>query len=321
MKWFNTSHENSQPDVKSKKKRKSFGSLSRVFTRGRTRRSIAMPASERLDSDESGPCPKLTLLSQENYQEKLGILDQVKGVHMSTWKANHVLAWLEIALNMPMYGKMCAENIKSGKVLLGLSDSELNNALNIVNILHRRKLRLAIEEQREPVEVKFPKADAVDHTWISHRWLPDLGLEQYTAIFESHLIDGRTLNTLNKKDLEKYFDMHRKCHQASVLHGVELLRRLSYDKEALTERRSVCEESNTDPLVWTNKRIIKWIQSIDLGEYSENLKESGIHGALMVLEPSFTGDTLATALGIPPSKSYIRRHLNSELESLIKPAR
>ncbi|XP_050412103.2 kazrin isoform X2 [Patella vulgata] len=321
MKWFNTSHDYHEADVKNKKKRKSFGSLSRVFTRGRTRRSIAMTNNESLDPEDSGPCPKLTLLSQENYQEKLQILEQVKGVHMSNWKANHVLAWLETSLSMPMYGKMCAENIKSGKVLLGLSDSELNNALNVVNILHRRKLRLAIDEQRDPVEVKFPKADSVDHTWVSHRWLPDLGLPQYTAIFESHLVDGRTLNTLNKKDLEKYFDMHRKCHQASILHGVELLRRLGYDREVLAERRTACEEAAADPLVWSNKRIISWIKSIDLGEYADNLKESGIHGALMVLEPSFTSDTLATALGIPPAKSFIRRHLNTELDSLIKPAR
>ena len=56
-------------------------------------------------------------------------------------------------------------------------------------------------------------------------------------------------------------------------------------------------------------------------EFAENLRESGVHGALMVLEPTFTADTLATALGIPPSKCYIRRHLTTELESLVKPAR
>jgi hypothetical protein len=41
----------------------------------------------------------------------------------------------------------------------------------------------------------------------------------------------------------------------------------------------------------------------------------------MVLEPSFTSDALATALAIPPSKSYIRRHLSTELETLLRPAR
>lgn len=44
------------------------------------------------------------------------LVEQSRGCHMSTWKANQVLAWLEIIINMPMYGKMCAENVKSGKV-------------------------------------------------------------------------------------------------------------------------------------------------------------------------------------------------------------
>lgn len=56
-------------------------------------------------------------------------------------------------------------------------------------------------------------------------------------------------------------------------------------------------------------------------EFSDNLRESGVHGALMVLEPSFNSDTLATALAIPPSKCYIRRHLASELDTLLRPAR
>lgn len=49
--------------------------------------------------------------------------------------------------------------------------------------------------------------------------------------------------------------------------------------------------------------------------------DSGVHGGLVVLEPSFNGDTMATALGIPASKNIIRRHLTAELEALILPAR
>ena len=52
-----------------------------------------------------------------------------------------------------------------------------------------------------------------------------------------------------------------------------------------------------------------------------NLKGSGVHGAVLVLEPTFTTEAFATALGIPPAKSYVRRHLTSELESLVRPAR
>lgn len=51
------------------------------------------------------------------------------------------------------------------------------------------------------------------------------------------------------------------------------------------------------------------------------LIDSGVHGALVVLEPSFTADTMSTALGIPQSKNIIRRHLATELESLVNPAR
>lgn len=49
--------------------------------------------------------------------------------------------------------------------------------------------------------------------------------------------------------------------------------------------------------------------------------DSGVHGGLVVLEPSFSSDTMATALGIPPSKNIIRRHLATEFDALILPAR
>lgn len=51
------------------------------------------------------------------------------------------------------------------------------------------------------------------------------------------------------------------------------------------------------------------------------IPDSGVHGGLVVLEPSFSGDTIATALGIPPSKNIIRRHLCTEFDALVLPAR
>ena len=58
----------------------------------------------------------MSALTSDNYQEKLSILDEAKHSNMSGWKAGHVLAWMEIEMNMPLYGKACLENIKSGKV-------------------------------------------------------------------------------------------------------------------------------------------------------------------------------------------------------------
>ena len=65
-------------------------------------------------SDGSGM--KMSLLTQDNYQEKLATVEAMSGLHMCQWRAGQVLAWLEISLGMPMYGRNCALNIKSGKV-------------------------------------------------------------------------------------------------------------------------------------------------------------------------------------------------------------
>lgn len=42
---------------------------------------------------------------------------------------------------------------------------------------------------------------------------------------------------------------------------------------------------------------------------------------MIVLESSFSGETMASALGIGQSKNIVRRHLITEFESLILPAR
>lgn len=46
-----------------------------------------------------------------------------------------------------------------------------------------------------------------------------------------------------------------------------------------------------------------------------------MHGALLVLEPTYSSDDLATALGIPAAKPILRRHLATEFEALVMPAR
>ena len=61
--------------------------------------------------------------------------------------------------------------------------------------------------------------------------MSDCGLDQYSEAFAKQLLDGRLLNVLTKKDLEKHLGVHRKFHQSSLLHAVELLRRVNFDKE------------------------------------------------------------------------------------------
>lgn len=39
---------------------------------------------------------------------------------------------------------------------------------------------------------------------------------------------------------------------------------LSPISQVLQERRARCETQNTDPVVWTNQRVLKWVRDIDL---------------------------------------------------------
>uniref|UniRef100_A0A8C4VZS0 SAM domain-containing protein n=1 Tax=Gopherus evgoodei TaxID=1825980 RepID=A0A8C4VZS0_9SAUR len=106
------------------------------------------------------------------------------------------------------------------------------------------------------------------------------------------------LNSLMKRDLEKYLNVSKKFHQV------------------LQERRARCETQNVDLLVWTNQRVLKWVRDIDLKEYADNLINSGVHGAVLMLEPTFNAEAMATALGIPNSKHILRRHLAEEMNAI-----
>uniref|UniRef100_A0A3B3XV49 SAM domain-containing protein n=1 Tax=Poecilia mexicana TaxID=48701 RepID=A0A3B3XV49_9TELE len=111
------------------------------------------------------------------------------------------------------------------------------------------------------------------------------------------------LNSLTRRDLERHLNITKKFHQV------------------LQARRIQCEHENEDPLVWTSHRVMKWIKDIDLKEYADSLLSSGVHGAVMMLDPSFNTDSMATALGIPSNKHMVRRHLDEEMMALIGSAR
>uniref|UniRef100_A0A3Q1IPP5 SAM domain-containing protein n=1 Tax=Anabas testudineus TaxID=64144 RepID=A0A3Q1IPP5_ANATE len=305
---------------KKKKEKMGLGSLSRVFARGKQRKSLDPGLFD--DSDNLSSPTRLSLSDgSEDQLDRLQQVELARMTPMSQWRAGTVQAWLEVVMAMPMYIRTCSENVKSGKVLLGLTDEDLELGLGVSSLMHRRKLRLAIEDYRDAENGRgLSKAADMDHHWVAKAWLSDIGLPQYSQAFHTHLIDGRMLNSLTRRDLERHLNITKKFHQVSLLLGIELLHLLSFDKEALQARRIQCEQQNLDPLVWTSHRVIKWVKDIDLKEFAENLLNGGVHGAVMVLDPTFNTDTMATALGIPNNKHMVRRHLVEEMKTLIGPA-
>ncbi|XP_056628595.1 kazrin-A isoform X1 [Triplophysa dalaica] len=305
-----------------KKERMGLGSLSRVFGRGKQRKSMDPTL---FDDSDSAISPTRLSVSLSECEEQLDRLQQVelaRTVPMSHWRAGTVQAWLEVIMAMPMYVRACADNVKSGKVLLVLTDEDLEFVLGISNSMHRRKLRLAVEDYRGAESGRgLSKAADMDHHWVAQAWLTDVGLPQYSQFFHTHLVDGRLLSTLTRTDLDKHMHVSKKAHQSSLLLGIQLLHTLNLDKEILQYRRAECENQNTDSMVWTCHRVVKWIKEIDLKEFADNLQNSGVHGAVMVLDSSFNSDTMATALCIPSSKHMVRHHLNEEMEALLSAAR
>uniref|UniRef100_A0A3P9QJG2 Kazrin, periplakin interacting protein a n=1 Tax=Poecilia reticulata TaxID=8081 RepID=A0A3P9QJG2_POERE len=306
---------------KKKKEKMGLGSLSRVFARGKQRKSLDPGLFD--DSDSLYSSTRLSLSDgSEDQLDRLQQVELARMTPMSQWRAGTVQAWLEVVMAMPMYIRTCSENVKSGKVLLGLTDEDLELGLGVNSLMHRRKLRLAIEDYREAENGKeLSKAADLDHHWVAKAWLSDMGLPQYSQAFHTHLVDGRMLNSLTRRDLERHLNITKKFHQVSLLLGIELLQSLDFNKEVLQARRIQCEHQNEDPLVWTSHRVVKWIKDIDLKEYADSLLSSGVHGAVMMLDPSFNTDSLATALGIPSNKHMVRRHLDEEMMALIGSAR
>jgi len=51
--------------------------------------------------------------------------------------------------------------------------------------------------------------------------------------------------------------------------------------------------------------MIKWVRSIGLKEFADNLLESGVHGAILALDESFSSSAMALALQIPSSNPQV----------------
>lgn len=80
----------------------------------------------------------------------------------------------------------------------------------------------------------------MDHHWVATSWLSDVGLPQYSQTFQTHLVDGRVLNSLSRRDLERFLNISDHNHQTSLLLAIQLLQIISFDKEVTLQTESLC---------------------------------------------------------------------------------
>uniref|UniRef100_A0A8C7LG60 PPFIA binding protein 2 n=1 Tax=Oncorhynchus mykiss TaxID=8022 RepID=A0A8C7LG60_ONCMY len=228
----------------------------------------------------------------------------------SKWTPEQVCCWLEES-GLDQYVILAQHWANSGQTLLSASPQDLEKEMGIKNPLHRKKLQLALKSFSTKTT---EKSSELDHIWVT-RWLDDIGLPQYKGQFHEGRVDGRMIQYLTVNDL-LFLKVTSQLHHLSVKCAIHVLHVNKFNPNCL-KRRPGDETSPSEVVQWSNHRVMEWLRSVDLAEYAPNLRGSGVHGGLIILEPRFNSDTLAMLLNIPPQKTLLRRHLATNFNMLV----
>ncbi|XP_062417763.1 liprin-beta-2 isoform X3 [Pungitius pungitius] len=228
------------------------------------------------------------------------------------WTKEQVCGWLE-DYGLGQYVNLTRQWVENGQTLLSATPQDFEKEMGMKNPLHRKKLQLALKAfPTKDIE----KSSQLDYIWVT-RWLDDIGLPQYKDHFHEARVDGRMIQYLTVNDLLT-LKVTSQLHHLSIKCAIHVLHANKFNPNCL--RRRPGEEKQPSPsevVQWSNHRVMEWLRAVDLAEFAPNLRGSGVHGGLIILEPRFSSETLALLLNIPPQKTLLRRHLATAFSALV----
>uniref|UniRef100_A0A7N6C2R0 SAM domain-containing protein n=1 Tax=Anabas testudineus TaxID=64144 RepID=A0A7N6C2R0_ANATE len=252
--------------------------------------------------------PRLTRTPESDYSAR------DMNIPFSQWTKEQVCGWLE-DYGLGQYVNLSRQWVDNGQTLLAATPQDFEKEMGMKNPLHRKKLQFALKAfTSKTVE----KSAELDHIWVT-RWLDDIGLPQYKDQFHEARVDGRMIQYLTVNDLLT-LKVTSQLHHLSIKCAIHVLHVNKFNPNCLRRRpEEEKQPSPSDVVQWSNHRVMEWLRAVDLAEYAPNLRGSGVHGGLIILEPRFSSETLALLLNIPPQKTLLRRHLATAFSALVGP--
>uniref|UniRef100_A0A8C9N4H5 PPFIA binding protein 1 n=1 Tax=Serinus canaria TaxID=9135 RepID=A0A8C9N4H5_SERCA len=292
--------------------RKKARGIKKLFGRLKRSQSTTFNPEDMSETEFKRGGTRATAGPRLGWSRDLGQSHSELDMPFAKWTKEQVCNWLQDQ-GLGSYINNGRHWILSGQTLLQASQQDLEKELGIKHPLHRKKLQLALQALGSEEENNHGK---LDYHWVT-RWLDDIGLPQYKTQFDEGKVDGRMLHYMTVDDLLS-LKVISVLHHLSIKRAIQVLRINNFEPNCLRRRPS--DENNVTPsevTQWTNHRVMEWLRSVDLAEYAPNLRGSGVHGGLMVLEPRFNVETMAQLLNIPPNKTLLRRHLATHFNLLV----
>ncbi|XP_053833440.1 liprin-beta-1 isoform X4 [Vidua macroura] len=292
--------------------RKKARGIKKLFGRLKRSQSTTFNPDDMSETEFKRGGTRATAGPRLGWSRDLGQSHSELDMPFAKWTKEQVCNWLQDQ-GLGSYISNGRHWILSGQTLLQASQQDLEKELGIKHPLHRKKLQLALQALGSEEENNHGK---LDYHWVT-RWLDDIGLPQYKTQFDEGKVDGRMLHYMTVDDLLS-LKVISVLHHLSIKRAIQVLRINNFEPSCLRRRPS--DENNVTPsevTQWTNHRVMEWLRSVDLAEYAPNLRGSGVHGGLMVLEPRFNVETMAQLLNIPPNKTLLRRHLATHFNLLV----